>query len=78
MPNGDEKNWTRLCAAVSGFHQRHGKWPEIARLTEGAVDEIKEYCLTDSQFKHLSSRLSIMIENSQVFRVEDQKGLLYD
>jgi len=27
MPNGDDKNWVRLCAALDGFFGRYGRWP---------------------------------------------------
>ena len=27
MPNGADKNFVRLCAALNGFRLRYGKWP---------------------------------------------------
>ena len=31
MPNGEDRNWVRLCIAVNGFRARYQKWSETAR-----------------------------------------------
>ena len=41
MPNGDDKNWIRLCIAVEGFRARYQKWPETALISKGTAEDIK-------------------------------------
>ena len=42
MPNGDDKNWVRLCIAVEGFRAIYQKWPETALLTKETAEDIKQ------------------------------------
>ena len=37
MPNGIDKNWYRMCAAINGFRSRYSEWPTKIRLPEGAI-----------------------------------------
>ena len=41
MPNGEDRNWVRLCIAVDGFRPRYQKWPETALLRKGTAEDIK-------------------------------------
>ena len=41
MPNGEDRNWVRLCIAVNGFPARYQKWPETALLSKGLAEDIK-------------------------------------
>ena len=41
MPNGEDRNWVRLCIAVNGFRARYQKWPETALLSKGTAEDIK-------------------------------------
>ena len=42
MPNGDDKNWVRLCIAVEGFRARYQKWPETALISKDIAENIKQ------------------------------------
>ena len=48
MPNGEDRNWSRLCIAVNGFRARYQKWPETALLSKDMAEDIK------GLFKHLT------------------------
>ncbi len=38
MPNGEDKNWIRLCAAIDGFKVRFGHWPEEVCLPQSVIN----------------------------------------
>ena len=35
VPNGDDKNWVRLCGAIDGFRVKYVKWPSKFGWGEG-------------------------------------------
>lgn len=78
MPNGDEKNWTRLCAAVDGFKARFGVWPKRIRLTEGALSEIRDHVLEPDEFERVSEKLDFVCEPSATMVAELDKVRSYD
>ena len=42
MPNGEDKNWVRLCIAVEGFRARYQKWPGPALISKDIAETIKQ------------------------------------
>ena len=63
MPNGDDKNWVRLCIAVERFRARYQKWPETALLNKGTAEDIKQL------FKPLTYEAVLM--KLEIVEVED-------
>ena len=64
MPNGEDRNWSRLCIAVNGFRARYQKWPETALLNKGMAEDIK------SLFKPLT--YEAVLEKLEIVEVEDE------
>lgn len=60
MPNGIDKNWYRMCAAINGFRSRHGCWPTKIRLPEGATN----YLFTQDTFAKLEERITFIYDGS--------------
>ncbi|MEW6406383.1 MAG: hypothetical protein AB1649_31755 [Chloroflexota bacterium] len=73
MPNGIDKNWHRLCAALDGFRVRYGSWPTKIRLPEGAI----EYLFTKETYAKLEERLKLIYDDSP-YIAEDEAGQIYN
>src|SRR5262249_16177409 len=46
MPNGHDKNWVRLCAAIDGFRVRYGHWPMRVRIFPISLADIRDHLFT--------------------------------
>ena len=55
MPNGDDKNWVRICSAIDGFRSRYGRWPKSVRLPPDYFENVVGHVLTPSGFALVSS-----------------------
>ena len=75
MPNGHDRNWIRLCAAVDGFRARYGKWPSRIRLHPLCLDDLRDMFAPDD-FRHLSQSLELIADDSP-FIAEDTDGRSY-
>jgi hypothetical protein len=73
MPNGIDKNWYRMCAAINGFRARYGSWPTIIRLPEGAI----EYLFAEGSFASLQEKLMLVYDGS-TYIAEDDLGRRYN
>ena len=76
MPNGEGKNWVRLCAAIDGFRARYGAWPTMIKIPQIIIDDLRSY-LGNEMFKKIGSRLTI-IEDETGFIAVDNQGRQYD
>lgn len=73
MPNGIEKNWFRMCAAINGFRARYGSWPTKIHLFEGALDDLfKEETL------HTLEQKIDFIYADWPYVAEDEQGRRYN
>ena len=74
MPNGEDRNWVRLCIAVNEFRDRYQKWPDTALLSKGTAEDIK------SLFKPLTYEVVLtkleIVEVADAFHIElvDKSG----
>ena len=73
MPNGIDKNWYRMCAAINAFRVRYGSWPTKIRLPEGAI----EHLFTEETFARLDGKLVFVYDGSP-FIAEDDSGRTYN
>ena len=73
MPNGIDKNWVRMCAAIDGFRVRYGSWPTRIRLPEGAI----EYLFSAETFSRLGQMIEFIYDGSP-FIAEDETGGSYN
>jgi hypothetical protein len=73
MPNGIEKNWFRMCAAIDGFRARYVSWPTKIHLFEGALDDLfKEETL------HTVEQKIDLIYDGLPYVAEDEQGRCYN
>ena len=76
MPNGFDKNWVRLCAAVDGFFQRHGHWPSRVIVLPASLDNLRENVFSEETFRVLSAKLEL-IPGGAPMVAEDAEGNRY-
>lgn len=71
MPNGFDKNWVRLCAAVDGFYVSYGKWPPRVLLFAGAIENLKTDVFSHESFAKLVSKLDLVASESPMIAQDD-------
>jgi hypothetical protein len=77
MPNGGDRNFIRLCAAVDGFMARHGRWPTQLVVDQVIIDELRNYVLAPGEFERMQRKLRV-VRGNDTFRAEDDSGHSYD
>lgn len=77
MPNGGDKNWIRLCAAVDGFRARYGIWPAKVRMFPGALDNLRNRVFDAQSFAQLESKLNLVADEAAMI-AEDEEGRSYN
>lgn len=77
MPNGHDKNFVRLCAALDGFKSRYGKWPTRVVAWEMSIDDIRDYVLSRDDFEAVIQKVAL-VPGDAAFRAEDDEGNVYD
>ena len=77
MPNGYNKNWIRLCAALSGFRIRYGIWPTRVRISPAILDNLHQDLFSPEGFAKLEEKLQF-IPGDEPFLVEDEEGRSYN
>jgi len=71
MPNGFDKNWVRLCAAIDGFYVSHGKWPSRVLLFAGASETLKADVFSKKSFAKLVSKVDLVVSESPMLAQDD-------
>lgn len=77
MPNGENKNWVRLCAAIDGFRARYELWPDrifIGRLEHGDL----LWMFTKQSYAKLTKKLTFIIGEDLGMAAGDDEGRKYD
>src|SRR5215207_6719124 len=77
MPNGGDKNWVRLCAAVDGFRARYGAWPTKVRMFPAVLDNLRNHVFDPPSFACLESKLNL-VEDDAAMIAEDEEGRSYN
>ena len=80
MPNGYDKNWIRLCAAIDGFRVRYGRWPTRVLLSTDLLLDIRNL-FTSSDVVIIESKLHLVAVDSRrdiKFVAEDDAGGSYN
>ena len=77
MPNGYDRNWIRLRAALSGFRIRYGMWPTRARISPVIWDNFRQDLFSSEGFAKLEKKLQL-IPGDEPFLVEDEEGRSYN
>lgn len=78
MPNGADKNWVRVCAAIDGFRQRYGRWPKRVRVMPVSFVDLVSHVLTPLGFALVSSFVELVPEDGAAMIAEDGMGAEYN
>lgn len=74
MPNGYDRNWVRLCAAINGFRLRHKRWPTRIRLTPSMLSNLREDIFTPESFKKIEEHVRFILDDAPVVAEDDLGG----
>jgi len=74
MPNGHDKNWVRLRAAIAGFYLRHARWPNRVRVRPGVIANLRSGLFSEEAFSKLVGRLALEPDEQGTFIAEDDDG----
>ncbi len=74
MPNGGDKNWVRVCAAIDGFRIRFGRWPKRVRVMPISYADLVGHVLTPVGFALVSSFVQLVSEDDAAMIAEDGTG----
>ncbi len=78
MPNGDDKNWVRLCAAINGFRSRYHAWPTQIRLLPGCLEDLRGHLFSSEAFAKVEEKLIFIPDAAVGMAAEDESGRKYD
>lgn len=73
MPNGHDRTWCRLCAAINGFRVRHGHWPTRVRLYPISLAEIRDDLFTPDDFAKILAKVQLIPDDAPMI-AEDDSG----
>jgi len=76
MPNGYDKNWIRLCAAIDGFRARYGSWPTKVRLFPSALQNLQQDVFTPESFHMIEQHIQLIPDEAPIV-AEDDSGRRY-
>lgn len=76
MPNGYDKNWIRLCAAIDGFRSRYGRWPTRVRALPASLHDFHLLFTTEDLAK-IASKVALVTDAASMV-AEDDSGAQYD
>jgi hypothetical protein len=77
MPNGDDKNWVRVCAAIDGFRILYGRWPKRVRMMPISYVDLVSHVLTPLGFALVSSYVELIPEEDAEMIADDDSGAEY-
>jgi hypothetical protein len=78
MPNGGDKNWIRLCAAIDGFRLRYDRWPSRIRLNPYSLEDLRYHILPIVEFARIEKQLKFISDEKAGMIAEDDTGAAYD
>jgi hypothetical protein len=71
VPNGDDKNWIRLCGAIDGFRVKYGKWPTKILLPEDILNDLEQHVFSKERFAKIEEKLTFVIEDLPIVAADD-------
>lgn len=73
MPNGADKNWVRLCAALDGFRMKYGSWPKRVRLDAMCLEDLRAV-FSPPRWAILTEHIDFVPEAGVGVQAEDGTG----
>ena len=77
MPNGHDKNWIRLCAAIDGFRVRYGRWPKRVRAYSLSLADLRDHLFTPTDYAQITAKVALVADEVGMV-AEDDEGGSYD
>jgi hypothetical protein len=77
MPNGNDRNWIRVRAALEGFFVKHGHWPTRVRLHPDTLEDLKSHLFTPASWTRVTEQLEFLADESAPIVAEDAAGRSY-
>jgi hypothetical protein len=77
MPNGNERNWVRLCASIDGFRKRHGVWPTRVRAQAICIGDLRGM-FSPEDFDALCATIQLVVDEEASMVSEDEQGRTFD
>ncbi len=74
MPNGHDKNWVRLCAAIDGFRVRYGRWPTRVRIFPVSLANIRDHLFTTDDYTQIIAKVALIADEAAMIAEDDQGG----
>jgi hypothetical protein len=78
MPNGDDRGWVMLCAAIDIFRVRYGHWPRRVYVQRGFLDILRTHVFTPEGFAVVASVIDVAERENPGIVVEGSDGESYD
>lgn len=63
MPNGDDKNWFRICHVVDEFRKKHRRWPVCVRMPPLYFEDVVGHVLSPIGFALVSTVFDIVADD---------------
>jgi len=76
MPNGYDKNWIRLCAAIDGFKVRYGHWPTKVLIHEDILFTLEEVIFMPESMQKIRKKIILVVADEPVV-AQDEDGNQY-
>lgn len=74
MPNGHDRNWVRICAAIDGFRLRYGRWPTRVRLLPATLADIRENVFRPKDYAKIIAKVDLIPDDSGIIAEDDVGG----
>jgi len=74
LPNGYDRNWIRLCAAIDGFRLRYKRWPSRIRLFPDTLRDLQDDVFTPESFKKMEEHIKFVPDDSPIVAEDDLGG----
>ena len=78
MPNGADRNWVRVVAALEGFFVAHGHWPLRVRLPLVSLENLHFHLFTPASWHRLNQHIQFIQDESAGIIAEDDAGNIYN
>ena len=72
MPNGYDKNWIRVQAALNGFRQRFGHWPSKVLIPEAVLRGFELHIFTPDSMTNIRQKLELVVADVLIVAEDEQ------
>ena len=62
MPNGDDRNWDRLCGTIDLFREKYGRWPDVVRIQTACYLDLVSHLLSPVGYALVTSFVDLAVK----------------